>query len=267
MLNRLSGALREIASDMASEEDIYRRERMYAMPRTRGGQRGRLAARRGDGVLLCPICGTQANRFLPFGLSGRRNAQCPGCGSLERHRFLWIYLFRRTRLCRRRLTVLHTAPEAFLESRFRALGHWRYTTMDRFNPFADCRADLVDAPFPSQSLDLILSCHVLEHIRDDGSAMAQMARMLRPGGTAIVLVPFDPKRPVSEEGRDVVSAMERLVRFGHPFHYRIYGADFVNRMEAAGFAIETFSSRRLLSAHQRRRHRVNTNYLFHCTRV
>ena len=38
----------------------------------------------------CPICGAWYRSFAPFGLRGRPNARCPGCGSLERHRFLWL---------------------------------------------------------------------------------------------------------------------------------------------------------------------------------
>ena len=40
----------------------------------------------------CPVCGQRFGHFLRFGLNRRRNARCPGCGSLERHRFLWLYL-------------------------------------------------------------------------------------------------------------------------------------------------------------------------------
>jgi SAM-dependent methyltransferase len=44
-------------------------------------------------------------------------------------------------------------------------------------------------PFPSSTFDLILSHEVLEHVEDDRLAMAEMARVLRPGGRAIIFVP------------------------------------------------------------------------------
>ena len=44
-------------------------------------------------------------------------------------------------------------------------------------------------PFPDASFDLILSHEVLEHVQDDRRAAAEMARLLRPGGRAVVFVP------------------------------------------------------------------------------
>ncbi len=44
-------------------------------------------------------------------------------------------------------------------------------------------------PFPAASFDLILSHEVLEHVRDDRLAAAEMARLLRPGGRVVVFVP------------------------------------------------------------------------------
>lgn len=62
-------------------------------------------------AFACPVCGGRFRRFLPFGLNGRRNARCPGCGSLERHRFMWMHLRDRHRPMQRRLRLLHIAPE------------------------------------------------------------------------------------------------------------------------------------------------------------
>jgi len=44
-------------------------------------------------------------------------------------------------------------------------------------------------PFPDGSFDLILSHEVLEHVADDRRAAEEMARLLRPGGRAVVFVP------------------------------------------------------------------------------
>jgi SAM-dependent methyltransferase len=44
-------------------------------------------------------------------------------------------------------------------------------------------------PFPDSSFDLILSHEVLEHVVDDHQAAAEMARVLKPGGRAVVFVP------------------------------------------------------------------------------
>lgn len=257
-LQTLPSLIGRIAAGELTESEVYRQERLY-LSRSAG-------VGRTEGVLCCPICSIRALRFAPFGLSGRRNARCPNCGSLERHRLLWLYLTRHTRLPQRRLRVLHTAPEPCLETRLRRVPRWRYRTVDRFSPLADRHADLTDLPFPAGDVDLILSSHVLEHIPDDTTAMAELARVLRPGGVALVMVPFDPKRPVTAEGRTIASPAERLARFGHPYHYRIYGADLVDRLETAGFAVRVVDSRRLLQPHQRRRYRINRNHVLHCVR-
>jgi SAM-dependent methyltransferase len=163
--------------------------------------------------------------------------------------------------------VLHTAPEPFLAQALDRLPLLRRVGVDRFNPSADVQADLTGLPFPDGRFDVVLSSHVLEHVRDDDAAIAELARVLRPGGWAAIMVPYDPKRPVTDEGRDVASPSERLARFGHPYHYRIYGADLTLRLAAAGFRVSVLSSKRLLTPHQRRRYRINRNYLFFCRRA
>jgi SAM-dependent methyltransferase len=44
-------------------------------------------------------------------------------------------------------------------------------------------------PFADGSFDLILSHEVLEHVADDRQALAEVSRVLRPGGRAVVFVP------------------------------------------------------------------------------
>lgn len=46
-----------------------------------------------------------------------------------------------------------------------------------------------ELPYADGVFDLILSHEVLEHVRDDRQAAAEMARTLRPGGRAIIFVP------------------------------------------------------------------------------
>jgi SAM-dependent methyltransferase len=42
-------------------------------------------------------------------------------------------------------------------------------------------------PFPDDSFDLIASCWVLEHVREPGPFLAEVSRLLRPGGTFVAL--------------------------------------------------------------------------------
>ena len=44
-------------------------------------------------------------------------------------------------------------------------------------------------PTRDDSFDLVLSHEVLEHVNDDRQAAAEMVRVLRPGGRAVIFVP------------------------------------------------------------------------------
>lgn len=51
------------------------------------------------------------------------------------------------------------------------------------------RGDATRLPYPDGSFDRIIASEVMEHIPDDGTALAELARVLRPGGTMAVTVP------------------------------------------------------------------------------
>jgi SAM-dependent methyltransferase len=44
-------------------------------------------------------------------------------------------------------------------------------------------------PYPDKTFDLVLSHEVLEHVQDDRAAIAEIARVLRPGGRAVIFCP------------------------------------------------------------------------------
>jgi SAM-dependent methyltransferase len=49
------------------------------------------------------------------------------------------------------------------------------------------QADIFNAPFPPASFDHVFVCFVLEHLADPARALAQLRRMLKPGGTLTVI--------------------------------------------------------------------------------
>lgn len=53
------------------------------------------------------------------------------------------------------------------------------------------QADARDLPIESGSVDLVTALDVLEHIEEDYLATEQIARVLRPGGRALITVPCD----------------------------------------------------------------------------
>ncbi|MEN8194841.1 MAG: class I SAM-dependent methyltransferase, partial [Bacteroidota bacterium] len=53
--------------------------------------------------------------------------------------------------------------------------------------------DVFNLPFPSGSFDLILLSEVLEHLNDPLKALREIQRVLKPGGSFIVSVPYNEK--------------------------------------------------------------------------
>src|SRR5262245_34037910 len=54
------------------------------------------------------------------------------------------------------------------------------------------RGDLCDLPFASGQFDLALATDVIEHLDDDRRALAELERVLKPGGHALISVPAFP---------------------------------------------------------------------------
>jgi ubiquinone/menaquinone biosynthesis C-methylase UbiE len=51
------------------------------------------------------------------------------------------------------------------------------------------RGDATKLPFADNTFDRVITSEVLEHIQDDVSAIAELARVVRPGGTLACTVP------------------------------------------------------------------------------
>jgi 2-polyprenyl-3-methyl-5-hydroxy-6-metoxy-1,4-benzoquinol methylase len=55
------------------------------------------------------------------------------------------------------------------------------------------QASVTDLPFADESFDGAVLGEVLEHVEDDRGALAEIARVLRPGGVLALSVPANPK--------------------------------------------------------------------------
>ena len=183
----------------------------------------------------CSICGGHFRVFLPAGLAHRSHASCPRCGSLERHRLIWMYLQERTNFFSSKLSVLHFAPEYCFQRVFKSLSNLDYISADLYDPSAMIKIDITDIKFQNNTFDCILCSHVLEHILDDNKAIRELYRVLKPNGWAILQVPI--LREKTFEDSNVQTPEERLKYFGQEDHVRIYGLDYKDRLENAGFKV------------------------------
>jgi SAM-dependent methyltransferase len=93
------------------------------------------------------------------------------------------------------------------------------------------RADALLLPFTDAAFDHVIASEVLEHIPEDSRAIAEIARVLRPGGGLAVSVP----RWFSES---VCWALSDEYHSNPGGHVRIYRADELTRkLETAGFGV------------------------------
>ena len=170
----------------------------------------------------CPICGKRVREFLPYGYGvSRKDALCPRCLALERHRLLWLYLERETRLLNGHPTLLHIAPEVALKRKFeehygKAYGY-RYITADLESPLAKMHFDVQDIPLEDESIDVVICNHILEHVEDDS----------------------------------ITSPEERARIFGQYDHRRIYGRDYADRLRECGFEVEEIEYEKSLTNEER----------------
>lgn len=193
---------------------------------------------RGD-LYTDPIDGKSFKSFLPYGYENvRENVLSPSTLSLERHRLLWLYLNRETDLFSKPQSLLHFAPEQCFYKRFRESENINYTTTDLLSPLADVKADICNLPFDDSSYDFILCNHVLEHISDDETAMKELFRVLKPGGTAILQIPLENNRDVTFEDDSITDKKERARIFGQYDHVRVYGMDYFDRLKSVGFKVQ-----------------------------
>jgi len=221
----------------AVDDPLLKRALLRAIP---GERRHRLLGAirawryRGDAV-ECPCCESSFARFLPH--RGRAYAKCPRCGSLERHRVLWLFLERETDLFSRPGAMLHVAPEYALLRRLQRVEGLRYLSGDLDSALADVELDLLNLPFEPENFDWLICNHVLEHVGDDRRALAEIHRVLKPGGWAILMCPVDRRRATTLEDPAVTSPRERHRVFGQADHVRLYGRDYADRLAGAGFSV------------------------------
>jgi len=183
----------------------------------------------------CPCCRAQWRRFAEF--NGRSDSLCLRCGSLERHRALAIHL-READLPGGDDEILHFAPEPSI-GRLLARAPGGYVSTDLEPGLAMVAADITALPFEDGRFGLVVCSHVLEHIPDEGAALAELRRVCSAGGRVLVMVPRDPEREDTDEDPSVTDPEERRRRFLQEDHVRLYGLDLEARLGAAGFEVTT----------------------------
>lgn len=205
---------------------------------------------RGDTV-ECIFCGNHFSRFKPHGIDapiltelkvvsgGMRDTTCPRCHSYDRERLIYLYIERRTDLFSGGKKVLDIAPAENLGNKLQASPGLDYISGDLLRTDVMVKLDVTEMQFPDETFDAVLCNHVMEHVPDDRKAMREIRRVLKPGGWAMVLVPYSPVLEKTIEDPSVDSPEERLRRFGQDDHIRIYALpDYLARLKESGLDVE-----------------------------
>lgn len=194
----------------------------------------------GVGPHECPICYYQGRFIARHAVTGgRKGAQCPRCGALERHRIQCLVFDNLADRGKLHGTLLEIAPEPF--SRRTLYPHFRSViTSDLLRTGVTLRSDLTCLPFPTGSFNVVVASHVLEHIPDADAAVSEIHRVLSSDGIAILPVP-------------IVNTF--TVEYATPnrfedFHVRAPGPDFYDRYEKVFPSVERFRSGQFPDRHQ-----------------
>ncbi len=218
----------------------------------------------------CPCCGGQFNTFLPF--TGyhhtRKNAQCPRCGSLERHRLLWLFLKNKTDLFTKPAKLLHFAPELILQKKLRTIPGISYIGTDIDSPLADVKMDIHQIIYEEKTIDAIIIYHVLDHVKDDRLAMREMYRVLKPGGWAIIQSSVNMEQATTFEDPAAVTPKDKLRIYGQVDLARKYGRDFIDRLSETGFEVHAEQyGLELEPAEVAKYGVIRGEYIFYCLRT
>lgn len=150
--------------------------------------------------VACPCCGWRGYDFLPIdgGIFWVPRMVCPACLSYDRHRAFALYVNKHDRrLLETNGITLHVAPETYVALLARKNIAHQYMATDLFAdrlqegngvPF---QSDIQHLPLREGSVDTHICFHVLEHIKADHVAIAELYRTLKPGGVAYIMVPIN----------------------------------------------------------------------------
>jgi SAM-dependent methyltransferase len=191
--------------------------------------------------------------------------ECPRCGANDRLRHLVLY-FEATSLMSRVAggRVLHFAPEKKLVERIAAVQPATYTLADIAPTSEDMvRVDMTAMDFADGSFDVLIANHVLEHVSDVGKALSEVARVLSPGGLAILQTPYSRVLHRMFEDPGIQTDAARLELYGQEDHVRLFGNDITEDIvRLSGLTACVGTHDELLPHIDSRRHGVNPDEPF-----
>lgn len=209
----------------------------------------------------CPVCSKRVASFGPISPYYQENRSkhgypftfddqetmnagqyvCPSCGASDRCRLYALYIGQilEQGLPHDDFALLDIAPSRALQTFLRQIPNITYRSADKFMEGVDFVVDVTDMTrIVSDSYDMFICSHVLEHVDDDRKALSELFRILKPGGCGILMVPIVLKLEEIDEDITITDEAARWRRFGQYDHARLYSkAGFMQRIQAAGFTL------------------------------
>ncbi|MGL4310614.1 MAG: methyltransferase domain-containing protein [Paracoccaceae bacterium] len=182
----------------------------------------------------CPLCGYEGP-FAPY--RERIDSRCPSCDGRSHHRLFKLWLDGEAPI-RPDDSLLHFAPEPVLTNLLKGLASG-YLSCDLDPERGDITIDITAIALPDASQDVIVCHQVLEHV-DDAKALAELFRILKPGGFAVLTTPVEEGWETTYENPEAVSRKQRQLHHGQGDHLRFFGRDLRDRIRGPGFEIEEF---------------------------
>lgn len=156
---------------------------------------------------------------------------------------LYLFLLNKTDLFSSKTRrILHIAPEISLQKVLSDVPSAFYLSGDIREGAAMVKLNIMDLDCEDETFDLVICSHVLEHVNDDRKSMAEMRRVLKADGYAIIQVPFGSTDETREDA-SVQTPEERELAYGYHDHVRLYGrSDFVQRLQGVGFEVRHYDA-------------------------
>jgi len=218
--------------------------------------------------VYCPI----AEKEFRFFLKLKEDLITPDNGARSRQRLVWLFLKNEFDILNKSRCILHVAPEL---SYFKILNKTKkidYHPGDKMvtgysNQKGVKNIDLTNLKNKSNSFDLIICNHVLEHIPNDKFAMSEMFRVLKGNGAAIITVPIKESLKETYENENIKTPKDRIKHFGQWDHVRWYGLDIKDRLASVGFDVEMIRYAEKLSKEQSRYYGLNNHIIIKAVKI
>lgn len=229
--------------------------------------RAKYAKYKGPGY-TCNFCNASYSKFVPWHPASANRAAiernqvvagygeniiCPNCLSTARERLV-LCMFQ-NELPVEGKKIFHLSPEKhildYLKERANVVSAdyypGFYKNIDAHVQFADATV----LAFDNETFDIVIANHVMEHIPADNKAMREIYRVLKPGGRAMLQVPFSTFLPATIEDPGINDPKRQSALFGQHDHVRIYSLqEYIKRLRDTGFKVEYISPEQLAAYRQ-----------------